>query len=239
MNSIPFLILSIWSLFTVSVKPVQRNTEGIAVYTYQNYGPQKSETYLRFNDKGAWYSRHHKEEKITNPEGMRFYYYREDFDWYYTKDSIYFFGNKEGYGYVLPYFSQSALQGISWEITDEIQTIAGYTARKAVGKAFYEESSESTIQKSYGNVVAWFTTDIPLPYGPDGYCGLPGLIVKVEYTGFERSYKTQLKSIEFKQTENWQLPSKKGKAEVTMDQAYNPWKLGRKWFEKKKKELGL
>ncbi|MFD2528846.1 GLPGLI family protein [Polaribacter marinaquae] len=32
--------------------------------------------------------------------------------------------------------------------------------------------------------MAWYTTDIPLPYGPIGNGGLPGLILKLEIDNF-------------------------------------------------------
>lgn len=68
---------------------------------------------------------------------------------------------------------------IHWQLTKDTLKIDGYLCYKA--KAI------RTIQNSEGlhelDVIAWYTTDIPLPYGPDGYAGLPGLILQLEDNG--------------------------------------------------------
>jgi GLPGLI family protein len=55
-----------------------------------------------------------------------------------------------------------------WQLIDETETVIGYACKKAV-------------TKHYGNeIIAWFTDEIPISDGPFVYCGLPGLILKVE-----------------------------------------------------------
>ncbi len=54
-----------------------------------------------------------------------------------------------------------------WTILDDTDTIAGYACKKAVLGVD-------------GEIVAWFTEEIPIPAGPMGYGSLPGLIVKLE-----------------------------------------------------------
>lgn len=56
----------------------------------------------------------------------------------------------------------------SWEIGEDTTSIAGYPCQKAV------------CQWRGRDYTAWFTTDIPLSDGPYKFCGLPGLIMKVE-----------------------------------------------------------
>ncbi len=52
-----------------------------------------------------------------------------------------------------------------WKITEERDIILGYPVIKAI----------------YKNVEVWFTPDITLPFGPAGYGGLPGLILKKKF----------------------------------------------------------
>jgi GLPGLI family protein len=234
-----FLFLSFIGL--VSTQPTQaqllpEKVAGVAIYSFTNYGPKApTQTKLCFNERGSWYSRHLQKDELETAERFQFYYYLDETDWYTTKDSLYVHRSYEGYD--LPFYSRSGKPAINWQITDEIQQIAGFTARKAIGKSLSDDHPRATQKR--GDVVAWFATDVPLPYGPDGYQGLPGLIVKLEYTGFERSDKTTLQRIEYKGVEDWNVPTTNGKVEVSLDHAYNPWKLGEKWFKKKKKELGL
>lgn len=55
-----------------------------------------------------------------------------------------------------------------WKMTNEMDTIAGYTCQKA---------NLSFRGRDY---IAWFTEDIPMNDGPWKFSGLPGLILKIE-----------------------------------------------------------
>jgi GLPGLI family protein len=60
-----------------------------------------------------------------------------------------------------------------WEISNESKKIGNYTCYKAV--------KQCTTCSSMNEV--WFTPEIPVPFGPLGYGGLPGLIVSVVKKG--------------------------------------------------------
>ncbi len=57
---------------------------------------------------------------------------------------------------------------IEWKITDETRDIAGYHCRRANG-----------IMLDSIYVVAFYTTQIPVPGGPESFNGLPGMILGV------------------------------------------------------------
>ncbi len=90
---------------------------------------------------------------------------------YYSK-----FGDSEGY-------YDEPLDEMQWEIGDSTTVILGY------------ECQSATTDYHGRRWTAWFTTDIPLPFGPWKFRGLPGLILKAEAdsafvfeaTGIERS----------------------------------------------------
>lgn len=65
-----------------------------------------------------------------------------------------------------PYKISEPLENIKWQIGKEVKNIAGYPCQKA------------TCNFKGRNYTAWFTTDIPLPFGPWKLHGLPGLILE-------------------------------------------------------------
>lgn len=81
------------------------------------------------------------------------------------------------------------LSHLHWEITSETKEIDGYKCYKAVSH-LYDDDPE------YGgeNVTAWFCPDIPYPFGPHKYGGLPGLVIELHKTDMV----LRLKNLEFK-----------------------------------------
>ncbi len=59
---------------------------------------------------------------------------------------------------------------LKWQITDDTCCVLGYVCNKA---------TTSFAGRDY---IAWFSPDIPIPYGPYKFGGLPGLILKIEDT---------------------------------------------------------
>ncbi|RUA28261.1 MAG: hypothetical protein DSY76_04505, partial [Bacteroidetes bacterium] len=60
---------------------------------------------------------------------------------------------------------------IKWTITSETKYIGKYKCFKATSS--YAGCNKNQI------ITVWFTPDIPVPFGPAGYGGLPGLILEV------------------------------------------------------------
>ncbi|WDF70419.1 GLPGLI family protein [Sphingobacterium oryzagri] len=88
-----------------------------------------------------------------------------------TSDKLYL-NEEQGALFINKNFNQSnylikeALEKINWEIEPETKEILGYTCQKAQG-----------ICKGR-KYTAWFTTDIPVSFGPWKLHGLPGLILE-------------------------------------------------------------
>ena len=66
---------------------------------------------------------------------------------------------------------------LEWEITGKTKKIGNYTCRQA-------KTTEKLYSRQghffYKDVVAWFTPDISISFGPKNYNGLPGLILQIE-----------------------------------------------------------
>lgn len=62
----------------------------------------------------------------------------------------------------------------NWNLTNETKKIEGYTCYKAELTQFNERAQNNYI------ITAWYTPEIPAPFGPIGYGGLPGLILELK-----------------------------------------------------------
>ena len=69
-------------------------------------------------------------------------------------------------------------ENFDWEITGRTKQFGKYLLHEAKTIDAYKGSSGKVINKE---VYAWYAPDIPLPYGPAGYDGLPGLILDVRF----------------------------------------------------------
>ncbi|MDC9722146.1 MAG: GLPGLI family protein [Urechidicola sp.] len=90
--------------------------------------------------------------KITNPYGFRYFIDTR-------KDSL--FTRELGFSHV-----RSKIPKIDWKIQSETKKIGNYTCAKATAKFRGRDYT------------AWFTTEIPVPFGPWKLQGLPGLILE-------------------------------------------------------------
>ena len=85
----------------------------------------------------------------------------------------------------------------NWKLTDESKKILDYTVRKAIGKRVVTrmqtsmengELKRESIQDTT-EVIAWFTTEIPVPVGPELQGQLPGAILEMEINKGQIVYK--------------------------------------------------
>lgn len=67
------------------------------------------------------------------------------------------------------YIIADTLHQPAWKLSDDTATILGHPCKKAT----------MTTPRG-GKVVAWYSSDIPLPIGPDQFSGLPGAVLKAD-----------------------------------------------------------
>ncbi|BAP32560.1 uncharacterized protein CHSO_3523 [Chryseobacterium sp. StRB126] len=86
----------------------------------------------------------------------------------------------------------------SWKLTDETRIINTMNCKKA------------TVTYKGRNWTAWYSSEIPLPYGPYKFSGLPGLIIKI--TDEKNEYDFELvKSVSTSQLEGKSINIKKSR----------------------------
>lgn len=95
------------------------------------------------------------------------------------------------------YIVTDSIRKLNWKLTGETQTILGHVCQQAIaqrtgmrtqtsidnGKIERKEVMDTT------NIVAWFTTAIPVPAGPEVQGQLPGLILALDMNNGRVVYK--------------------------------------------------
>ena len=65
---------------------------------------------------------------------------------------------------------------LKWRVTPERKIIGDFNCLKATATEELFSRKGHTYNKE---ITAWFTTDVPVSYGPQNYSGLPGLVLEV------------------------------------------------------------
>ncbi|SHE48219.1 GLPGLI family protein [Psychroflexus salarius] len=114
----------------------------------------------------------------SNPELFKMIlgFAKADAIYYGNQPNNIFITQKNAFGKL--YKIESAFSDLSWHITNMTQEILGFKCKKAVLR--YNEG-DGTNQNQKREIVAWFTPKLNLPFGPIGFRGLPGLILRLEY----------------------------------------------------------
>ena len=96
-----------------------------------------------------------------------------------------------------------------WEMSTETKKIDNYNSYKATTAIKFFTKKGEEVNRI---ITAWYTPEINVNYGPNGFMGLPGLILELEFD----NTKLVAKDIKFfDQEENFEFPKYK---EVTEDQ---------------------
>jgi len=156
---------------------------------------------LVFNDREAFYKKNKSLNSNVNPivkamtEGVANF-----------KGTIFFDSSSEIVLHELEFAGVNYLikkNKIDWILTKDTLQIDNYLCYKAKTTIIINNLKG----KHKLEVVAWYAPEIPIPYGPDGYGGLPGLILELNNNGII----TSLKKIEFfkkDKTIDIELPTK-------------------------------
>lgn len=153
--------------------------------TWGNSEGRKQDYLLFFDDKKMTFQE--SEETENSFWGGELYNLEHTFKKNQIKNNIELLGKK--------YIVSGDAQKHKWKILNEIKEIAGYLCMKA-----------ETFDTTHNRVVtAWFTDAIPVSGGPEGYYGLPGMILELNFgngcaviTADKVDYKSELEVETFK-----------------------------------------
>ena len=109
------------------------------------------------------------------------------------------------------YIVEDSIRPMNWKLSDETKTLLGHVCRQAIsqriGTRMMMNMDNGKVERKEiadtSNIVAWFTTDIPVSTGPADYQGqLPGLILEMDinngrtiYTALEVLAKVDIATI--------------------------------------------
>jgi GLPGLI family protein len=119
---------------------------------------------------------------------------------------------------------------INWVLSKDTLKIDKYICYKATTTT----TTTTTIVNSEGThhleVIAWYVPKISLSYGPDGFGGLPGLILQLENNGVI----TTLKKIEFSKKKSLKILEPSRGVKITQEKFDN---IVSNIYENRKKKL--
>jgi GLPGLI family protein len=95
------------------------------------------------------------------------------------------------------YIITDTIAKLDWKLTGETQKILGHVCQRAVAQRVGTRTAmamtNGTLEKKEitdtTNIVAWFTSDIPVSVGPDLQGQLPGLILELDIDNGRTVYK--------------------------------------------------
>ncbi|WP_456376133.1 GLPGLI family protein [Lutibacter sp.] len=225
MNYIKYKSVIIIVIILISNKVFSQKNEGIAIYT-KSYieNPEAKESYmskqmksmkaefasLKFNLKFTKDESIFEVEESINLEdnmlanlaltvgGSKGVFYTN------TKDKN-ILNEKESFGQ--EFIVKRSLESIKWKLHNKTKKIGNYLCYKAM-TTYVVINSKGIFNHS---VTAWYTTEIPVGFGPIGYGGLPGLIVELSVQNF----KYQMEQIIFNPKKQFKIKKPTNGKQVT------------------------
>lgn len=204
-------------------------TEFIVKYLEINnaWGTKNTHT-LNVKNNLAKFTYHQKEEEKVLHNGIKINNSFKHYETYFnlkTKEIVEQAKLKDGMFLI----SEWSVSDMKWDILKETKTIKGYKVQKAITKSI-ELSQDDAFY--FGDAIAWFATDIPIPLGPNRYCGLPGLIIEIRFSSFGTIYT--LDSIDYILQEKINIPNTG--IRVSKEQIIRNWEISKQWLKKQKKK---
>lgn len=99
------------------------------------------------------------------------------------------------------YLISKNMEEIQWKLENETKNINGYICNKAVRYTEYSRWGKTWIVTH----IAWYTKDIPVPFGPFDNINLPGLVLEVEKIGGHTEFKYVVRNLEMDSTDAIQI----------------------------------
>lgn len=226
-NSMKYLIVCFSLLIAIAAK-AQNHLIAEYLYEHESTGFEGIYT-LRYSNGISHYEHHHTFKEVVRDD-ITFFHHHNFYDWYYDQSSkqIVEYATLED-GYKLKAKWSADFQ---WQLVGEEKTINGYKVQKAVGLS---HDTAGRGDYDFGDVIAWFTMEIPISSGPERYYGLPGLIIKIEFS--KRSMTCELKTISFDNQESITVPDDNKVINVSKEQIIRDGIIDKKWLKKEKKKL--
>jgi GLPGLI family protein len=113
-------------------------------------------------------------------------------DYFYDLDALYSMQDSNRFGERV-LITTSTLE-MNWVLSKESKVINGEVCFKATTTEMVSNSKEDYFRE----IIAWYNPSINIPLGPEGYMGLPGLIVEIENNGIT-TYLYELKNENIKE----------------------------------------
>jgi GLPGLI family protein len=157
-------------------------------YDFVSYGGYQRTQTLLLKDGKSHFEFRKEDQQLENKDGMTFIHYFSQQDIYTDLVSGKMTFRKLHKDKKTPLISSWPLQKFDWQISSETKELLGYTVQKATTKSYYFEYGGELSQYSKGEVTAWFAPDLPFSAGPDGYYGLPGVVLELEYSRVRDHY---------------------------------------------------
>lgn len=181
------------------------------VYGKNDDGDKGDDYILTFNDEGNIYQRKEKEDNYGYSWGEEDDILIRDTKNRTTKDIRILLGKK--------YLIEDEIPKYRWKILNELKDVAGYVCMKA--------ETRDTVNNIH--IYAWFTDKIPYLVGPEGFTGLPGTILALDFNDDDINITATKVQIEKENVVTLPIPKKiKGK-KITYEE----------YFSRKKKHITL
>lgn len=104
------------------------------------------------------------------------------------------------------------MDDIDWKLTKETKKIGKYTCFKATATI----AAEQTFGGGYISPIrAWYTPDIPVPFGIQGFVGLPGLMMELIVDTEQAEIQFMVTKIELDQKEGFIVERLKGTRQMS------------------------
>ena len=164
-GEIRYLTVHNWSKKMAALDYLTKQQRERIAYMWGNRSEWKVYTKLYFNSSGSRYE-DSEEHAEADMEGFSWrkdaYRINRDFSENKVSDQMTLLGKT--------YVIEDTLQPQAWKILNDMKEVAGHVCMNATW--------QDTIKQQ--NIIAWFALDLPVPGGPERFCGLPGLILEVD-----------------------------------------------------------